>query len=192
MARAFSTLPFFPLTISSAVCLTMPSVGNRSEACVNFARTAFSSGFGFAGFDRSTAMSRVAKRLVCVRTGRAPSGHSAQTIPAPYLPSVMIPEVPPSAVNVLSSVLWYGVSAVSGVGTQTRVTPTGFRTSTRVVTSKMRHLSAAAAWANADGMVDGRAMPAEAKPVKRRKSRRSMGSSCGVSGGANSFDDDNK
>src|SRR5205809_3088744 len=119
-------------------------------------------------------MSRVAKRLVCVRTGRTPSAHSAHTMPAPYFDSAMIPEVPPSAWNELPRVLWYGVSCVSGVGIQTRVTPDGLSTSTRVVTSKMRHLSALAAWAKAGGASVGYMIPAVARPEKRRKSRRSM------------------
>src|SRR5260221_11492855 len=142
--------------------------------CVYWASTALSSGFALPGLERSTAMSRVAKREVCVSTARTPSGHSAHTMPAAYLGSVDMPDVPPSATKVLPSVFWYGVAWVGGGGTQTRVTPAGFRTSTRVVTSKMGHLSAARVWATADAMVAGRAMTAEARPVKRRKTRASM------------------
>src|ERR1700682_5297462 len=86
-----------------------------------------------------------------------------------------MPELPPSAWNELPRVLWYCVSCVSGVGNHTRVTPAGFRISTRVDTSKMRHLSAEAPCPKAGGARVGYMMLAEARPVKRRKSRRSMG-----------------
>src|SRR5512140_2937411 len=57
-----------------------------------------------------------------------------------------------------------------------RVTPAGLRTSTRVVTSNVRHPSPAAAdWAKAREDSVGRATPADAAAVIRRKSRRSMG-----------------
>ena len=41
--------------------------------------------------------------------------------------------------------------------------------------------AAAGYCASAERMAEGRTAPAEAKPVKRRKLRRSMGSSCGMS-----------
>src|SRR5260221_14701579 len=68
----------------------------------------------------------------------------------------------------------YGASVASGVGSQTRVTPAGFRTSTRVVTSKTRQRSDGAPWAKAEGIAEGTANPAEARPVRRRNSRRCM------------------
>jgi hypothetical protein len=42
--------------------------------------------------------------------------------------------VPPSQLKVFEIVFWKGVSLVSAAGTQMRVVPEGFRTSTRVVT----------------------------------------------------------
>jgi hypothetical protein len=46
--------------------------------------------------------------------------------------------MPPSALNSFESVFWNGVSRGIAAGSQTEVVPAGFRTSTRVVTSKVR------------------------------------------------------
>src|SRR5437868_10768763 len=58
-----------------------------------------------------------------------------------------------------------------------RVTPEGFTTSTRVVTSNTRQRSLAGDWANALETAPGNAAVAETAPERRRKSRRSMDSS---------------
>src|SRR5579884_2755932 len=61
------------------------------------------------------------------------------------------------------SVLCHGVSRSSGAGAQTRVTPSGFRISVRVVTSKVRQRAASA---------NVRPTLTAERAVARRKSRR--------------------
>jgi hypothetical protein len=93
------------------------------------------------GAGRSTAQSLVETRLVTVRTGFTPSGNSVATIAIPpALLSTILP-LPPSHSNVLARVRWYGVLAVKAAGADTRVTPEGFSTAIRVVTSNVRQPS---------------------------------------------------
>src|SRR5665213_3019851 len=88
-------------------------------------------------------------------------------IPRPSaLPSTIL-AVPPSALNVLESVFWKGISTLSAAGSHTRVVPEDFRTSTRVVTSKVRQLPGTVSSANA--------APAETATTDRKKSRRFIG-----------------
>src|ERR1700740_2417017 len=82
--------------------------------------------------------------------------------------------VPPSASYELPSALRYAESWVSGVGSQTRVAPVGLRISTRLVVSNMRQGVLEVPCAKAGGARVGYMMPADARPVKRRKLRRSM------------------
>src|SRR5208337_2924857 len=82
-----------------------------------------------------------------------------------------ISAVPPSALNLLASVFWKGVSLMSAAGSHTRVVPEDFRTSTRVVTSNVRQLPDVAPCANRRP-VFGNARPADTTPADRRKSRR--------------------
>jgi hypothetical protein len=81
--------------------------------------------------------------------------------------------VPPSALNLFDNVRWKGVSVMSAAGTQTRVIPAEFSTSTRVVTSKVRQPLGATAFANKDRGFEI-ARPADAAAADRRKSRRFM------------------
>jgi len=74
---------------------------------------------------------------------------------------------------VLPCGFWYGVSIVSGVGSQMRVTPAGFSTSTRVVISNVRHRGSAVDCPKRLDLLDS-AKLADTSPAWRRKSRRSI------------------
>ena len=104
--------------------------------------------------------------------GFTPSGHSAASMPIADGSSVTMRAVPPSALNVLPSAFWYGVSVISGSGSHARVIPAGASTSTLVVTSKVRQASLAA-----KPRAEGRVNPAAAIPVDWRKCRRFIHSS---------------
>ena len=119
-------------------------------------------------------MSRVATRLVTLSTGRTPSAHSADTMPAPDRGSTPIVALPLSACHVFSIGFWNGVGAPTTAGTHTRVGPDGFSTSTLVVISKVRH-AASVSGANASrGREPGSARPSDSRPEYSRKRRRFM------------------
>src|SRR5262245_55038868 len=86
---------------------------------------------------KSTARLMVAKVLTTSSTGFLTSGlHSDTTIPAPYLPSLTT-RAEPLPDQLLPITFWYSPST-EGSGTQTRDTPCGHCSSTRVVISNVR------------------------------------------------------
>src|SRR2546429_437144 len=88
MARALSTSVFAPLVMPSAILRTMPSVGISSVGAVKNFRSAADRSSELSGREKSTARSRVMKRLVTSIYGLASrAGHSAYSIATPYLPS---------------------------------------------------------------------------------------------------------
>src|ERR1700722_7363648 len=146
----------------------MSFVGRRK--CSNSARSSFGT---LLGAEKSTAQFFVAIRLVTVRIGFTSTGNSAAMIPsASDLLSTILAE-PPSALNVLEIVFWKGVGRMIAAGTQMRVIPESFRTSTRVVTSKVRQSLDVGSCANSRTAF-GSARLADAMLVERRKSRRFM------------------
>src|SRR5271156_2199005 len=180
MARAFSTSVLAPLVMSRAVSFTIPSVGSSLVERRKYSASAASIFCGWPGAVRSTTTLRVAIRLVTVSAGVAPEGNSANTMPkpsGPVLPSTIFAERP-AALNVLERVFWNGSGRSRAVGTQMRVTPAGCKTSTRVVTSKVRQSAIAAV--GSDFPAFGRARAAAAMLAERRKSRRFMGSPGGA------------
>ena len=73
-----STSVFAPFVISSAVLRTMPSVGMRSVGAVKNLRSAAERSSELSGREKSTARSRVMKRLLTSTTGFSSFfGHSA-------------------------------------------------------------------------------------------------------------------
>src|SRR5258707_14601418 len=115
----------------------------------------------------------VATRLWSMSVGFTPAGNSTVTIPSASALLSTIFAAPPSAVNLFASVLWNGVTLVSGTGTHMAVAPTGLRTSTCVVTSNVRHPLAKVSSANKRA-VSGKTRPPDRMLADRRKSRRFM------------------
>src|ERR1700676_3707078 len=171
MARACATSVLAPLVISAAVDFTMPSVGRNLlgwRKCCRFARVSFGE---LPGAEVSTATFLVAMRLVTARSGLTPAGDSAATKlrESDWLSTNLA--APPSALNLLERVFWKGVGWINAPGTQMRVVPEDFRTSTRVVTSKVRQLSGPGASANRRPVFENAKLADRALAV-RRKSRR--------------------
>src|SRR5271165_2227554 len=108
--------------------------------------------------------------LVIVSTGFAPAGKVAETMPSACSLSSLRFVVPPSAVNLFDSVFWYDVLRISAAGSQMRVTPDGFSTSTRAVTSYVFQPLEDAVSASI-GTAFEMASPAHTAPVDRRNSR---------------------
>jgi hypothetical protein len=68
----------------------------------------------------------------------------------------------------LPKLFWYAVSSVSGKGSHTRVTPTGFKMSTCVVTSNTRHFPAVSLPAHANrGSIEIAATPGRVRLALR-------------------------
>jgi hypothetical protein len=160
-----------------ARALTIPSVGRSFVGrikCSNAARLSFGAFPGAAlPFERSASQFFVEIRLVSVRTGCMPAGNSAVMIPSASVVVSTMWAVPPSALNLLPSVLWKGVLLMSAAGNHTRVGPEGLKTSTRVVTSNVRQPLEAASSENRRPAL-GNARLADTMPADRRKSRRFM------------------
>src|SRR5262245_1126792 len=115
----------------------MPSVGIRSVGAVKDLSIAASS-LAAIFVVQSMLRSRVLKRLVSSTTGAgSASANSAYSIHAPYFPSAtgcMTLALPCQLFSISS---WYS-ETTTGIGSQTRATPLGRTTSTRVVISKVR------------------------------------------------------
>jgi hypothetical protein len=105
--------------------------------------------------------------------GRVPSGNFAPTMPSASALRSTSSAVPPGASNRFEIVFWNGASWRRAVGSHACVCPDGFKTSTRVVTSKVRQPPRPASSANAN-FDFGSARVAETTPLSRRKSRRFM------------------
>ncbi len=134
MARALSSSVRLPLTISRAVSRTMPSMGMSSVAAVLKAALLASIFRAGSGLLKSVARLRVENVLMTSSTGAfSPGLHSATTMAAPYLPS-RARRALPLLDQLLPPSFWYSPST-DGTGTQTRVAPAGFSTSTCVVIS---------------------------------------------------------
>jgi hypothetical protein len=112
-------------------------------------------------------------RLVSVRTGVDPAGKVAETMPRASGFSSLIPAFPLWAWYLFETVLWYGVFWISAAGSQTRVVPDGFKISTRVVISNVRHPAPLSAKSS---LAFDHASPADTTPADFKKSRRLISS----------------